>query len=91
MYMLVLVRLPSLHDDYACMVSGNDGALRGNCRQTYYKTSFPPAWGFLLCRNLFKGSGVLSCGIFGLVGPDILGLNPWESRLSCSMSVVHSW
>ena len=28
-----LVRLPSLHDYYACLVSWNKGALRGNCKQ----------------------------------------------------------
>ena len=48
LYMLVFVRLPSLHDNYAFMVSWNKGALLGNCRQIYSKTSFSPVWGFLL-------------------------------------------
>ena len=51
LYMLVLVRLPSLHDNYAYTVSWNEGALWGTCRQTHSKTSFSPVWGFLLCRN----------------------------------------
>ena len=55
LYMLVLVKLPSLHDNYAYMVSWNKGALRGNCRQIHSKTSFSPVWRFLLCRNsLFR-------------------------------------
>ena len=33
LYMFVLVRLPSLYDNYACLVSWNKGALRRNCRQ----------------------------------------------------------
>ena len=90
LYMLVLVRLPSLHDNYACMVSWNKGALRGNCRQIHSKTSFSPVWGFLLCRNyLYRFCGVILWYLW-LVGPGILDLDPWESLLSCLMSVVGS-
>ena len=38
---------------------------------------FPLFGVFSFVETLFIGSGVLSCGIFGLVAPDILGLNPW--------------
>ena len=56
----VLVRLPSLHDNHACMVNWNKGALWGNCRQIHGKTSFHPVWGFLLCRNsLYRFWGVI--------------------------------
>ena len=65
LYMLVLVRLPSLHDNYAFLVSWNKGALRGNCRQIHSKTSFPPVWVFLLCRNSFP---VLACHLMVSLG-----------------------
>ena len=86
--MLVFVRLPSLHDNYAYMVSWNKGALHGNCRQIHSKTSFSLFGVFSFVETIFIGSGVSSFGIFGLVGLDILDLDPWESLLSCSMSVV---
>ena len=86
--MLVLVRLPSLHDNYAYMVSRNNGALMGNCRRIHSKTSFSPVWVFSFVETLYIGSGVLSYGIFGLVGLSILDLDPLEFLLSCSMSVV---
>ena len=51
LYVLVLVRLPSLHDNYASVVSWNNGALQRNCRRIHSKTSFSPVRSFLLCRN----------------------------------------
>ena len=48
--MLALVRQPSLHGYYACMVFWNKGALRRNCRLTKSKTSFSPSWVFLCSR-----------------------------------------
>ena len=74
--------------NYAYMVSWNKGALRGNCRHIYSKTFFPLFVVFSFVETLFIGSGVSSYGIFGLVGLYILDLDPWESLLSCSMSVV---
>ena len=53
-YMLALAGQPSLHGYYACMVYWNKGALRRNCRQKQYKTSFSPFWVFLFSRNLTK-------------------------------------
>ena len=41
--------------------------------------------GFSFVETLFIGSGVLSCGIFGLVGLGILDLDPWEFRLRSSI------
>ena len=52
--MLALVGQPSLHGYYACMVYWNKGALRRNCRQKQYKTSFSPFWVFLFSRNPTK-------------------------------------
>ena len=49
--MLASVGRPSLHGYYACMVYWNKGALRRNCRQKQYKTSFSPSWVFLFRRN----------------------------------------
>ena len=49
--MLALAGRPSLHGDYACMVYWTKGAPRGNCRQTYGKTSFSPFRVFLISRN----------------------------------------
>ena len=46
-YMLALVRQPSLHGYYACMVFWNKGALWRNCRLKKSKTSFSPSWVFL--------------------------------------------
>ena len=41
-------------------VSWNQGALRGNYRQTHSKTFFSTVWGFLLCRNsLYRFWGVI--------------------------------
>ena len=51
LFVLAQVGLPSLHDNHACVVSWNEGALRGNCRRTHSKTSLSPVWAFLLCRN----------------------------------------
>ena len=65
LFLLVLVRLPSLHDNYAYTVSWNEGALWGTCRQTHSKTIFPLFGVFSFVGTLFTGSGVLSCGIFG--------------------------
>ena len=90
LYMPVLERLPSLHDDYAYMVSWNNGHSGEIAGRHVIRPLFPLLGFFSSVETLFIGSGVLSCGIFGLVGPDILDLNPWESRLSCSMSVVGS-
>ena len=60
LYMLVFVRLPSLHDPYACTVCWNKGALGGNCRQKQGKTSLSPSRVFLLCRNsLYRFWGVI--------------------------------
>ena len=52
LYMLALVRQPSLRGYDACMVYSVKGALRRNCRQTKHKTSFSPFWIFLFSRNL---------------------------------------
>ena len=52
--MLALVGRPSLHGDYACTVYWDQGALRRNCRQQQYKTSFSPFWDFLFSRNPTK-------------------------------------
>ena len=52
--MLALVRQPSLRGYDACMVYSVKGALRRNCRQTKYKTSFSPSSGFLFSRNPTK-------------------------------------
>ena len=54
LYMLALVGQPSLHGYDACLVFSVKGALRRNCRQTKYETSFSPAWVFLFSRNLTK-------------------------------------
>ena len=46
---------PSLHGDYACTVHWDKGAVRRNCRQKQYKTSFSPYWVFFLkSRNPTK-------------------------------------
>ena len=64
--MLVFVRLPSLHDNFAFWVNWNKGALRGNCRQKHGKTSFFPIFfGFSPLSKLSVGSGVKFCGTFG--------------------------
>ena len=61
LYLLVLMRLPSLHDYHACMVSWNKGALGGNCRQKQGKTSLSPSRVFVLCRSyLYRFWGVIS-------------------------------
>ena len=57
LYVLALVRQPSLRGYDACMVYSVKGALRRNCRQTEYKTSFSPSWVFLFSRNLTKNFG----------------------------------
>ena len=49
--MLALVGQPSLLGYNACMVYSVKGALRRNCRQTKYETSFSPFWVFLFSRN----------------------------------------
>ena len=49
--MLALVRRPSLHGNYACMVYWTEGALRRICRQKYGETSFSPFRVFLFSRN----------------------------------------
>ena len=86
--MLVLVRLSSLHDNHAFLVSWDNGALRGDCRRTHGKTSFSPFSGFLLCRNsLYRFWRVILC-TSGWVGLDIQVLILWEFRLSCSMLLV---
>ena len=52
--MLASAGQPSLHGYDACMVYSVKGALRRNCRQRKYKTSFSPSWVFLFSRNLTK-------------------------------------
>ena len=52
--MLALMGQPSLLGYDACMVYSVKGALRRNCRQTKYETSFSPSWVFLFSRNLTK-------------------------------------
>ena len=53
-HMLASVGRPGLHGDSACKVYWNQGALRRNCRQKQYKTSFSPPWVFLFSRNPTK-------------------------------------
>ena len=48
--MLVSAGQPSLHGYDACMVYWNKGALRRNCRQKYFETSFFPYRVFLFSR-----------------------------------------
>ena len=57
--MLALVRQPSLRGYDACMVYSVKGALRRNCRETNYKTSFSPFLVFLFSRNPTKRFWVL--------------------------------
>ena len=78
--MLVLVRLSSLHDNYAYMVNWNKGALRGSCRQIHSKTSSSPVCGFLFCRNsLYRFWGVILWYLWGCrarhPGPRSLGVS----------------
>ena len=49
--MLALVRRPSLHGSYACMVYWTRGALRRICRQKYGETFFSFSSFFLFSRN----------------------------------------
>ena len=50
LYMLALVRRPSLHSYDACMVYQVQGASRRNCMQKHGKTSFSPRKVFLFSR-----------------------------------------
>ena len=50
-YVLALAGQPSLHGYDACMIYWTKGAVLGNRRQKYCKTSFSPFWVFLLSRN----------------------------------------
>ena len=52
LYMLALVRRPSLHSYDACMVYRVQGASRRTCRRIHGKTSFSPRTVFLFSRNL---------------------------------------
>ena len=70
--MLALVGQPSLHGYYACMVYWNKGALRRNCKQKQYKTSFSLFGFFCLVEILLNISGDWFYGISGLGGHDIL-------------------
>ena len=78
-YMLALVGRPSLHGDYAWMVYWDKGALRRNCRQKQYKTSFSPYWVFLFSRNPTKSFWGL---IFWAGGQDILLHPPSPNMLA---------
>ena len=74
LYMLVLMRLPSLHDYYACMVSWNEGALGDIAGKNKLGPLFPLHGFFCFVETIFVGSGVSFHGMFGLAGRDILDL-----------------
>ena len=57
-FMLALVGRPSLHGDDACTVYWDKGALRRNCRQKQYKTSFLLIGFFFLVEIQLNVSGV---------------------------------
>ena len=87
--MLALVRQPSLRGYDACMVNSGKGALRRNCRQTNYKTSFSPSWFFFcLVEILLKVFGGYFYGIFGLGGHDILVHPPMSGMLVLSFIML---
>ena len=93
LYMLALVKLPSLHGYCACMVCWIKEAPRRDCRQSSCETFFSPIGVFLFNRNSsYRFLGRCS-GIFQSVWLGILTRPPdiWLSRFSTFGGEAHSW